>query len=213
MKIAVLGATGGTGKEICKFALSKGHQVHALARTPSKMNDVQNENLKVIQGDALSVNDIVTLIKGVDVVLSALGGGSFRDSMKETTFYSDSAKNIVKAMEMENVTRLIVITSVGVEHDKGQPWFYRLLLRPLLMPTYKDMSRMETVIEESKTLEWTIVRPPYLDPSVKKSKNYQLKDKTCVKGCWKIGRIDVAKFMVDEAADGNWIGKHPTIAF
>lgn len=79
------------------------------------------------------------------------------------------------------------------------------------MPSYQDMGRLETIIEESD-LEWTIVRPPYLNPSFKKSKEYQLNDLTFVKGCWKIGRIDVAKFMVDEAAESKWVGKHPTIA-
>jgi hypothetical protein len=55
----------------------------------------------------------------VDVVLSALGSGCFREQMKETTFYSDTATNIVQAMRKEGVTRLIAITSAGVKHDKG----------------------------------------------------------------------------------------------
>jgi putative NADH-flavin reductase len=84
-------------------------------------------------------------------------------------------------------------------------------MRPLLMPSYLDMGRMESIIETSD-LEWTIVRPPYLDPGIKKSKDYRLNDEVCVKGGWKIGRIDVAKFMVKEATDSEWVGKHPTIA-
>ena len=37
MKIAVLGATGGTGIETLKYALAEGHSVRALARTPDKI--------------------------------------------------------------------------------------------------------------------------------------------------------------------------------
>jgi putative NADH-flavin reductase len=46
MKIAVLGATGGTGVEFVKEALSADHEVVAVVRSPSKLK-IQHERLKV----------------------------------------------------------------------------------------------------------------------------------------------------------------------
>jgi len=36
MKIAIFGATGGTGKELIKQALEQGHEIIALVRDPQK---------------------------------------------------------------------------------------------------------------------------------------------------------------------------------
>ena len=46
MKIAVLGATGGSGVEFVKEALSAEHEVVAVVRTPSKLK-IQHDKLKV----------------------------------------------------------------------------------------------------------------------------------------------------------------------
>ena len=54
MKIGLLGITGGVGQRFAKLALSRGHTIVALARTPSKVNVPRSPNLIVIQGDSTS---------------------------------------------------------------------------------------------------------------------------------------------------------------
>lgn len=211
MKIAVLGATGGTGREIVIYALSLGYDVRALARNPAKMDDIKNENLTVVQGDAFSVNDLCKLMQGTDVVLSALGGGSFREHTIPTTFYSTTAENILNAMKKVNVKRLLAITSSGVEHDAGAPWWYRKIIRKMLMPAYKDMYKMELLLENTPELDWTLVRPSYMQNN--KSKEYRVNDRLDPVNGWTIGRIDTAKFMVDEASANQWVHKHPALAY
>lgn len=209
MKLAVLGATGGTGKEIVQLALAQGDEVRILARTPAKV-ETKQEKLTVVQGDAFKEEDVQTAIRGCDVVLSALGSGGFIKQTKKTTFYSESAKCLIEAMRKEGMKRLIAITSSGVEHDPGAPLFYKLIIRKLLMPTYIDMKKMEHIIEAESGLQYTLVRPSYLING--KSKPYRVNDRANPAKGWMISRVDTAKFMMGEAKEGKWIGKHPALA-
>jgi putative NADH-flavin reductase len=47
MKIAVLGATGGTGIQIIKQALSANHEIIAIVRNPDNLKEIQNSRLTV----------------------------------------------------------------------------------------------------------------------------------------------------------------------
>jgi len=48
MKIAIFGATGGTGKELIKQALEQGHEIIALVRDPQKLS-VSDQRVKHYQ--------------------------------------------------------------------------------------------------------------------------------------------------------------------
>eukprot|EP00168_Porphyra_purpurea_P004160 TRINITY_DN1486_c0_g1_i1.p2 TRINITY_DN1486_c0_g1~~TRINITY_DN1486_c0_g1_i1.p2 ORF type:complete len:145 (+),score=64.58 TRINITY_DN1486_c0_g1_i1:209-643(+) len=129
MKIALLGATGGTGGEVLTQGLAAGHTITALARTPAKLL-LANKLLTVQKGDATSVDDLTAAFAGADVVISTIGNGGFFDQMKPTTFYSDTTAAILSAMAATGVPRLLVVTSSGVEEDPAAPFFYRKLIRP-----------------------------------------------------------------------------------
>ena len=42
MKLLIFGATGGTGRELLKQALKRGHNVTAYARNPAKIDDMMS---------------------------------------------------------------------------------------------------------------------------------------------------------------------------
>ncbi|MEZ0206963.1 NAD(P)H-binding protein [Ideonella sp.] len=50
MKVLLLGATGGTGREIVKRATAKGHSVVAVVRSIAKAGDMAGATL--VEGDA-----------------------------------------------------------------------------------------------------------------------------------------------------------------
>jgi len=68
MKIAVLGATGQTGRHLVAQAVERGHEVTALARTPAPWPGV-----RVVQADVSLPETILAAVADADVVLSALG--------------------------------------------------------------------------------------------------------------------------------------------
>ena len=47
MRIAVLGSTGGSGKQVIQQSLDKGWEVVALARNTAKLNEFTHDRLQV----------------------------------------------------------------------------------------------------------------------------------------------------------------------
>ncbi len=72
MKIALFGASGGTGRQLVEQALARGHLVTAFVRNPAKFRTT-HENLRVVHGDILNEDAVAQAVSGQDAALSALG--------------------------------------------------------------------------------------------------------------------------------------------
>ncbi|MEY2573680.1 MAG: hypothetical protein QOJ87_1893 [Verrucomicrobiota bacterium] len=72
MAVLVIGATGGTGRELVQQALAQGHQVTAFVRDPAKLQ-INHSNLRIAQGDVLDYATVESAMRGQEAVLSALG--------------------------------------------------------------------------------------------------------------------------------------------
>jgi len=70
MRITVLGATGSVGSRVVTEALSRGHQVTAVARNSTRFNDLPAA-AKVRVGDAGNVKNVAELSAGQDVIINA----------------------------------------------------------------------------------------------------------------------------------------------
>jgi len=71
VKLAIFGATGGTGRKLVDQSLAAGHEVVAFVRDPSKL-ELRHERLTIVQGDVTDPAAVERAIAGVDAVLSAL---------------------------------------------------------------------------------------------------------------------------------------------
>jgi len=154
MKIAIFGATGGTGTELVKQALERGHSVTAFVRNPAQLAD-KGEGLTFVTGDIHDVASVGRCIQGHDAVLCALGA---RD-LKKTMIRTEGTVTILSAMKQNNVRRLIVVSAMGV----GKSWnslsmFNKLLFAILMKSTREDHEAQEAAVKESG-LDWTIIRP------------------------------------------------------
>ena len=74
MKLIVLGATGGTGLEIVRKAVERGHSVTAFVRSVERLRPL-GDCITVKQGDLLDSGELAKAIRGHDAVLSGLGRG------------------------------------------------------------------------------------------------------------------------------------------
>jgi uncharacterized protein len=69
MNVVVYGATGNSGKEIVKELLSRGHTVTGVSRKAGSLKE--EKGLIEKTGDLSNVDEIATVIKGSDAVVSA----------------------------------------------------------------------------------------------------------------------------------------------
>jgi len=204
MKIAIFGATGGTGSEIVKQALERGHVVTAFVRNPDKMM-VQNERLTIIKGDIHNVTDVEQGVLEQDAVICALGA---RD-LKKTMIRTEGTINIIEAMKRDNVKRLFVISSLGV----GESWntislINKVFLSTLLKSTRKDHEAQEAAVKTSG-LDWTIIRPSGLT-NEPRTGNYSVGENIRAK-TYQISRGDVADLILNDLEKRAWVCKAVTI--
>ena len=102
MKIAVIGANGKAGKLIVSEALSRGHEVVAIVRDKSKID----EDIHVIEKDVLSIN--VDDLHEVDVVVNAMGAG-----VQDPIIYKIATKYMIDVLMDLPSVRYIVVGGAG----------------------------------------------------------------------------------------------------
>ncbi|MEU2359050.1 NAD(P)-binding oxidoreductase [Streptomyces misionensis] len=73
MRIAILGATGATGRLLVGLALDRGHQVTALVRNPARLGPDRSPQLQTAMVDLTDHSAVAAALDGSDAVVSALG--------------------------------------------------------------------------------------------------------------------------------------------
>lgn len=153
-KIAVLGATGRTGRRLVAEAVARGHEVVAVARgTGEPLAGVSRRPADVLDREALA-----QALDGCDRVISTLGVGTSR---APTHVYSCGVANALSA----GISRVVAVSAAPVGDGAGLAWSQRRVALPLLRrvwgATYADMAQMEAVLRSSPAA-WTVLRPPRL---------------------------------------------------
>jgi len=110
MKVLVIGATGRLGSHLVEHALEAGHEVTAFARNIDEF-PLSHPNLKLKQGDVLYPALIEAALPGQDAVISVIGIRQFKGPI---TLLSTGIRNIITAMENQNIKRLVTITGAGI---------------------------------------------------------------------------------------------------
>ena len=117
MKIVVFGSTGSIGKMVVEQALAANHHVTAFLRDPAKLS-VAHPNLTLVKGDVMNIDDVKRAVEGHDAVVCTLGAGAKGNVRAEGT------KNIIEAMNVSHVKRLICQSSLGVGDSRGNLNFF-----------------------------------------------------------------------------------------
>jgi putative NADH-flavin reductase len=158
MKLAILGATGGTGLEIVRQAIEHGHSVTAFVRSPERLKPFGNR-ITVKQGDLLNSAELAKAISGHDAVLSGFGP-RVPIAKDDANLLRNFATALTTAMHQAGVRRAVIVSTAFLFRDSIVPPTY--LFGRLLFPgVVIDASAMERILMESG-LDWTIVRPPQL---------------------------------------------------
>jgi putative NADH-flavin reductase len=130
MKVLILGATGGTGRQIVRVAGARGHAVVALVRSKDKAQDLAGAQL--MEGDARDDDSLSRALEGCAGVISSLG--TALRPFREVTLLSTATRSLVTAMKRQSVRRLVCITGVGAGDSRGHGgFFYDTVFLPLFL--------------------------------------------------------------------------------
>jgi len=152
MRIAVLGATGNTGRHVLDVAIGHGNDVTALVRSPGKLTP--RERLSVVQADLFDPGSLAAGLAGHDAVISVFGPPS-REALKPGAIVTGYARGLIAGMRGARVDRLAIISAAVLFPMRGPVFaFFRWFLRHHA----RDLAAMERLVQDSP-LAWTIARP------------------------------------------------------
>ena len=201
MRVIVFGATGRIGHMTVQELLKEGHDDTAFARNPQKLG-FTNPKLFLIAGNALDANDVFAAVKDHDAVVITLGSGMSRKSI----IRSKGTKNVIRAMHIHRVRRLICQTTLGTGESwvNLNFWWKRVMFGALIAPVFRDHELQEQLVEVSG-LDWTIVRPaaftddatsrPVIEDVPISARDLDLK----------VSRYDLARFLTRQIVDTNYL--------
>ncbi|MDG4646831.1 SDR family oxidoreductase [Roseibacterium sp. SDUM158017] len=209
MKLTVIGASRGIGRKVVDYALERGHQVRALARSADRI-EIDSEALEKLPGDATDPEVLARAVAGADAVILTLGVPRDLRVLKPTTLFSSVTQALIPAMQDAGVRRLLTVTGFGTGDSNARlSTPERLTMKAFLGRAYADKELQEELIRGSG-LDWTIARPGILTDGRMTGQYHVLVEPST----WRQGivsRSDVAHFLVRAAEDGSFVHQTPAL--
>jgi putative NADH-flavin reductase len=206
VKIAVLGATGRTGRLVVEQALTRGDEVVAYVR--HRHGIAANPRLEIAVGPLDDALALKTAINSADAVLVCLGTHGKR-MKKNVDLMQKSMPSIIKAMKEVNVPRLVLVSAYGVgDTARTAGLIARVIYKTVVGAIYRDKERSEALLRGSG-LKWTSIYPVILtdEPPADSVEVHPMSQVHKVGGLPKVSRADVARVMLDAARDDRTIGQ------
>jgi putative NADH-flavin reductase len=206
MRIAIFGATGGTGSQVVQQALAAGHQITALARDPSRLA-ASDPNLTSVAGSVLDAAAVEQTLAGADAVVVSLGNTANNPDF----IVSQGTQAIVDAIgRLGGPRRMVVVSSIGVGDSKDQvPFAFKMLMKTVLRKAMEDKERQEALVKASG-LDWIIVRPGGLTDAPATGQYQAGVDPKISAG--QVSRADVAAFVLRQLTDDTYLRQTPAIS-
>jgi uncharacterized protein YbjT (DUF2867 family) len=115
--IAIVGATGFVGTELCLKLLDKGFNLRILSRHPKEW-PLEHQNLKKIKGDIKNPLIVSELLEGVDTLYYLVHGlqENERDFEYEET---KSALTVLKSVQEKKIKNIIYLGGLGPEGNQS----------------------------------------------------------------------------------------------
>lgn len=198
--VALFGATGRVGSELLKRLIHDGVSVKALIRDPSKL--MLSDSLTVIQGDVMDYAEVEQCVADTQMVYVCLGTWG----NKTTQLYSMGTDNIVMAMKLHGVKRIVCLSSAGIfGYDGG--FFGRVIVPLTLWRPFRDKRQQAKVLEASG-LDWTLVRPTEIKTAKPRGSLVVTYHKMASAS---ISMVTLIDFLANEQFNSENIGKMPII--
>ena len=203
MKIAIIGATGNVGSRLVQEALDRHHAVTAISRHPKKL--APRTGMSEAQGDISKPDELIPLLKGHDVIISAL------------RFHGTDTHHLLDAVRRSGVKRYLVVGgAASLETAPGQ----LLLNAPHFPAAYKAEATAAKafldMLRNVQDLDWTYLSPSAFFGPGERTGSFRLADNTLLTapdGKSSISYEDYAVAMLDEIEKPKHIRRRFTVGY
>ena len=212
MKIALFGASGMIGQRILNEAVSRGHNVTAIVRNPSKV-DTTSPAVTALAGNILDPKDVAATVAGHDAVVSAYGPSH---DTPETVI--DSVRSLAGGLQEANVRRLVVVGGAGsLEVAPG----VQLVDTPEFPAAWKAVAlahrdALAALKADGGNLDWTYVSPAAFIQPGERTGSFRVGGTqllTDAEGNSKISAEDFAIAIIDELENRAHVQEQITAAY
>jgi putative NADH-flavin reductase len=207
MKIGIIGASGKAGNVILQEAIDRGHEVTAIVRDASKLDE---KNVAVIEKTIFDVRSAD--VKEFDIVVNAFGA-----PLGEEQAHVDAGHALIEAVKGTD-TKIIVVGGAGslyVDENKTIQVVDTPEFPEIVVPTAKGQGRNLEELKATTDISWTFVSPSAVfDADGKRTGSYQTgKDHLLVnsKGESYISYADYAIAIVDEVENPQHLNERFTV--
>ncbi|WP_436736113.1 NAD(P)-dependent oxidoreductase [Streptomyces sp. BBFR102] len=158
MNLTVFGATGRAGRALLSAAGAAGLATTAHVRDPARLAGAPAG--RVVTGSVFERDTVLDALDGADAVVVAFGQ---RRRERRTPLYAQGTRNVVDAMHLLGVPRLLVVSEAAYgDHVQGavQRGLAKLY-GTVAAPAVRGRREQDAVVTASG-LDWTVVRPTLL---------------------------------------------------
>jgi putative NADH-flavin reductase len=209
MNIALLGATGFTGRILLKRLLDEGHRLKLLVRNPDKLSCI-SDRATLIKGDFFNPHDVESVIKKTDAVMSTIGPSKHVKSAAFADKCSSAMHHLISVMETQGPKRFIFMAGAAMAYPGEELNLRRrymaFIIKHIAKKAWEGKTREIKAAFES-SLDITVVRPPFI---IAKSSGQFTARETYLGGST-VAVSDIADFMVKQLTSDKWIHKAPVV--
>jgi putative NADH-flavin reductase len=215
MKIAIVGATGFIGSKVRDEAVSRGHVVTAITRSPEKLPE--GDRIIPARADVNDVPTLTTYMRGQDAVIHAFAPGRGIDPEVLMEKQRAGTLSIIAATKASGVKRLLAVGGAGsLEVRPGVAHFDTPEFPPEYQGGARATAQIKDLLRAEKDLDWTFLCPSTSIFPGERTGKFRLADDRLLIGADGLSRVSVEDYavaMIDELENPRHTGHRFTVGY
>jgi len=215
MKIAIVGATGFIGSKLRDEAVSRGHVVTAVTRSPDKLPT--DDRIIPALADVNDVSALTEHFRQQDAVIHSYAPGRGIGAVEMKEKQRAGTLSIIAATSAAGVKRLLAVGGAGsLEVAPGVAYFDTPDFPAAYQGGARATAQIKDLLRAEKDLEWTFLCPSTVIAPGERTGKFRLGGDQLLIGADGQSRISVEDYavaMIDELENPKHTGHRFTVGY